>query len=422
LCDYLPNGDQAVTTLATPLSDHPESASRASGRWLSGPRKIALWALWIALMAAGLAGVYQRVTGGHLPAGYGSYVPWGLWVAIYFHGVGIAGGVFLVAAAAYLMGVPGFTREKLRTAIVLSVAAMIPGLLAVWFDLGHMGRAYRIMTSPNFVSMMAFNAWMYNAFLACAGIVWLLSFKRESGWLKPVLCLGAMFAILFPSQSGAFFGVVTSKPFWHSPLLPMLFLASAVTAGASLLLVVLSMLGSAPGAQTDESGYDLKSLRNVVLAAMGVYYVFEFAEFSVSLWSPAGHSPAVDLILSGPYWWVFWIVHLLLGGLVPLVLLLTSCRGAWFIGALLMAVTLISGRLNVLIPGQAVSEINGLQEAFSHKRLNYIYHATAMEYQVGLFLVALGIAIFVIGFKINACLSRKTASDNPLEVKHAEQQ
>ena len=385
-----------MTTLAHSLDETPPLLDNLK-------RSSVLWLIWIACLAIGSAGIYQRVTQGHLPAGYGSYVPWGLWVALYFHGVGLAGGVFLVAAGGYIWDCPGFkSKSVLRTAIVLSTAAMIPGFMAVWFDLGHMSRAIDIFLRPNFNSMMAFNAWMYSAFLAAAAVAWWLSF-RESTWLKPVLCLAGFFAILYPSQSGAFFGVVDSKPYWHSPVLPMLFLSAAVAAGTGLLMLTRWIVGSEDDSAPDHSAA-FGLMRKILLFSLIAYFVFEFAEFSILLWSPSSHTPELHLVLHGPYWWVFWIVHLLIGGVISLMLLLQRAQSGWIVASFLVAVTMVSGRLNVLIPGQAVNEIKGLQEAFWHERLTYIYHATPMEYFVGLFLVAVGMAVFYAGRRINQAL------------------
>lgn len=367
------------------------------------PWRQLLWAVWIVAVVLGAIGLIQRVRAGHLPAGYGSYVPWGLWVAFYFHGVGIAGGAFVLSVLGYLTGQSGFkSRESLRVAILLSFAAILPSFLGVWLDLGRMERAYRIFLSPSFTSMMAFNAWMYGIFVIVSGLGWLLSFRDRSGWLRPLLTLGVFFSVLFPSQSGSFFGVVDAKAFWHSALLPMLFLASAVTAGGAALLVVRALVGGASDAEETEEA--LRKLRIVTLVAMIVYFVFEFAEFSIALWNPNSHSPAIRLILTGPYWWVFWIVHLGLGGAVPLALFATRRKQAWILAGFFTAVAFISARLNVLIPGQAVGEIRGLQEAFQHPRLAYIYHATWMEYFVGFLLLAFAMAVFYVGTRVNTFL------------------
>jgi len=369
---------------------------------------------WILLLLAGLVGLVQRLAQGHLPAGYGSYVPWGLWVALYFHGVGIAGGVFVIGALGFLLDWPAFRRPAvLRTVIVLCLAAIAPAFMGVWLDLGHMERAARIFTSPSFTSMMAFNAWMYAAFVVIAVLSWVLSYRADSGWLKPLLCLGIFFSVLFPSQSGAFFGVVDAKAYWHSALLPVVFLTSALTAGGATLLAVVAII-SAMGARGewigDEAVNAIRRLRVITIVGLVLYFAFEFAEFSISLWNPVSHAPAVDLVLFGPYWWVFWIVHLLLGGLLPLALFSLGGPRAWSAAALLVAVCFVSARLNVLVPGQAVGEIHGLQEAFQHERLNYIYHATAMEYLVGSLLVAMGIGLFVLGRRISIAVASRSST------------
>lgn len=391
----------------------PELAARTPYVPTGLPWRQILWWTFLLFSALGLYGMLQRYVGGHLPAGYGSYVPWGLWIAIYFHGVGLAGGVFTLAGLGYLLSWRGFNDGKnLRQAIVLSYACMMPGFLAVWLDLGHEWRFGNIFLQPSFTSMMAFNSWMYSAYLGLAALIWVLSYRAPAGgWLKPLLCLALFFTILFPSQSGAFFGVVGANSFWHSPLLPIMFQISALTAGAALLMLARILIEAS--ADHPLSGEELAAehgiiqrLRLVVMGGLMLYFVFEFAEVSIAFWNPSGHAPGLDLMLFGPYWWVFWIVHLLLGGLVPLGLLVARWRPGWTIAALLTAVCFLSARLNVLIPGQAVSELRGLQEAFQDDRLNYIYHATPMEYFVGLFCIALGMAIFVIGRRLNFAAHR----------------
>ena len=365
--------------------------------------------VWIVCLLFGAIGVLQRIFQGHLPAGYGSYVPWGLWVALYFHGVGIAGGAYVIGALGFIQQWPGFVRPAtLRTVIVLSAAAILPAFAGVWFDLGRMERSQNIFLSPSFTSMMAFNAWMYGVFMVVAATCWLLSYRPRSGWLKPLLCLGMLFSILFPSQSGAFFGVVDARPFWHSALLPILFLTSALTAGAATLLVIRYIMAK-PG-DGEDSLAAVERLRVFTLIGLVAYFGFEFAEFSIALWNPLAHSPGLELILWGPYWWVFWIVHLLLGGIVPLALLTTRRPDAWLLAGVLVAVAFLSARLNVLVPGQAIGEIQGLQQAFQHERLKYIYHATPMEYLVGLFLLAIGITVFYLGQRLSDALA---GSRNP---------
>lgn len=354
-----------------------------------------LWPVWILFVLAGLFGVYLRLTHGHNLAGYGSYVPWGLWIGVYFVGVGISGGAFVLGSLGYLFGIDGFSKKSdLRTAIVLSLAGLFPAFLGVWLDLGRMDRMMNILSNPSFTSMMAFNAWMYNIFVAVAVISWVLSLSENSSLLKPFLVLGIFLSILFPSQSGVFFEAVRTNEFWNSPLLSMLFFISAITLGATALLFV-----RAAGATQADSA--LKVLRTVTIFGLIIYVVFEFAEFSIVFWNPGAHSPHVEFLLFGGYWFVFWVIHLAIGVLIPLLMLSTNNRGLWVVASVLAVIGFGAARMCILIPGQVIPQLPGIQEAFHDPRLSFTYHITSMEYLVVLLMVAVGMAIFYIGSLLN---------------------
>lgn len=387
------------------------------------PWRRAALVVFVLSLLAGLVGMWMRLTEGHLGAGYGSYVPWGLWVAIYFHGVGVAAGAFGISAVGYIAGIRGFrSRRSLRIAAVVVAATMVPALLAVGLDLGRISHAYRILTAPSFSSMMAFNAWTYLALLAVVGTVWALSFRPDRGWFKPILVLGILLSVMTAAQSGAFLAVVDSDAFWHTALLPVLMLTSGVTAGAAALLVVRAYV-TGPGLggvrqSTEDSLAALKLLRKVVLAGLVTYFVLEFAEFSIAAWSDLDRNPELSMILTGRYWWVFWLVHVGLGGIVPLALLLTRRPLACVFAGALVALAFISTRLNVLIPGQSVGELEGLQTAYSHPRLDYVYDATLMEYLVALFLLALAMVLLYVGMRVTAAVESRTAGREAHHVRN----
>jgi protein NrfD len=362
-----------------------------------------LWLLWILFIPAGFAGVYLRMSDGHNLAGYGSYVPWGLWIGVYFLGVGISGGAFILGSLGFLFGLKGFsTPSELRCAIVLSLAGLLPAFFGVWLDLGRMDRLMNILVHPSFTSMMAFNAWMYNIFLVVAGLCWLLTFKKESVWLKPLLTLGMFFSIVFPSQSGVFFEAVRTNEFWRSPLLSMLFFVSAITLGGAALLFVRAATASAFSAKEgSDVAAALNILRSVTLIGLLIYVVFEFAEFSIAFWNPGVYSPNIQFLLFGGYWPVFWIIHLGIGVVIPFILFASNSRGAWVFAAVLSMIGFGAARLCILVPGQVIGQIPGISQAFQDPRLSYSYTITSMEYLVALMMVALAMTVFYIGFKLN---------------------
>ena len=85
-----------------------------------------LWGVAIVGFLVGLIGLFQRVTGGHTVAAYNTYVPWGLWVALYTMLIGVSAGAYLVVALAY-----GFRVKALqsvgRIALFTAFAALAGG-------------------------------------------------------------------------------------------------------------------------------------------------------------------------------------------------------------------------------------------------------------------------------------------------------
>lgn len=355
-------------------------------------RKTLVALIWAGLFVLGLLGLWKRIQTGHLLAGYGSYMPWGLWVALYFHGVGLAAGAFAVAAGEYLLDVPAFQRKgTLRTAIVLSMAAMLPALLAISLDLGHFDRAHFVFLSPSFTSVMTVNTWLYQTFIVVALIVWLLSWKRQSAWLKAWLMLGIALCLAFAAGSGLFFGAVAVKPHWYGTIWPVVTLVSALTAGSALLLCV-------------QNGDAALILRRIVMTGLLVYFGIEACQWLVDKWYTGTDTLCLTAGMEYPeHAWIHYVV----GGVLPLLLLLFSWRTGWRLAALLVAVAFVSGRLNLLLPGEPPAELPALVSAFQHERLVFAYHPTPMEVQVGLLLVALGMAIYFIGGKINGAVASR---------------
>lgn len=146
----------------------------------------------------------------------------------------------------------------------------------------------------------------------------------------------------------------------------------------------------------------------IAALAILVYLAFEFAEFSIVLWNLGQHSPNVDFLLFGGYWQAFWLLHLLLGILIPLALFASTQKGLWALGAFLATVGFAAARMCILVPGEISSQIPGLQQAFQDSRLTDSYHPSLMEYLVGFFMVAVGMAIFYVGLRLSDILASRT--------------
>ncbi|RMG32104.1 MAG: hypothetical protein D6732_13810, partial [Methanobacteriota archaeon] len=388
------------------------------------------WMITIVAMGIGLLGIFDRLANGHIHANYGSYVPWGLWVAGYIYLIGLSAGAFLMSALVYVFRVKALERIG-KLALLTALATLVGALLSIWLDIGHMSRVWRMIFRTNFGSVMGWMAWLYSLYFILLLIeFWLamradfirhrhepgligtfsrfLSFgktsfseedlKADAKKLQILGSLGIPLAIAFHGSVGAIFGAVGARPYWSSGLTPIIFLVGALLSGGALLAFVSYYWG--PGRGTEEHRKIVLLIGKIVLALLAFDVLLEYAEFSISLWSSVpAEAESVKLVLFGHFWWVFWFVHLGLGVVIPGLLLLFGGRSPRKVAlaGFLIAITFISVRLNIVIPGLAVPELEGLRTAFTGPGLTFDYFPSLMEWAVLLFTVSVSAMIFLLG-------------------------
>jgi len=392
-----------------------------------------LYILWAVAFALGSIGVYQRLMWGHQPTAYGSYITWGLWVAMYIYFIGLSAGAFLLSTLVYVFGVKRLERIG-KLALFTALVALVAALLVIWFDLGHMHRFWKVYTSFAWQSLMAWMVWLYTAYFLLLVVelwfalradlaVWtrrpdlpgriarLLSLgktdtspaalERDAKALKILGGLGVPLATAFHGGVGALFGVIGARPYWYSALYPIMFLLAALASGGALLTFIVAFFWPEKGSREH---HDLTvTLGSLTLALLALDLLTEWAEFSIHTYvAIPATAEAYKLVLFGPYWWVFWIVHLGLGALLPAAILILRGRQVAWVGtaAFLIASAFISARLNIVIPALAIPELRGLERAYIDPRLSFNYFPSLMEWMVGIFAIALGVALFYVGSRV----------------------
>jgi protein NrfD len=119
-----------------------------------------VWLLAIAAFLVGLIGLYQRFTLGHQAAAYGSYVPWGLWIAAYTMLIWASAGAFALASFIFAFHMERYYRLA-RLSLLVALATFVGGMLNVALDLGHPFRAWKMIFQTSFTSIMGWMTWFY---------------------------------------------------------------------------------------------------------------------------------------------------------------------------------------------------------------------------------------------------------------------
>jgi molybdopterin-containing oxidoreductase family membrane subunit len=131
--------------------------------------------------------------------------------------------------------------------------------------------------------------------------------------------------------------------------------------------------------------------------------LLEWADLSIPLWYGVG--PEISLIntvLFGQFWYVLWVFNILLGVAIPVVLLVLMPRRTAVVGmaGALVAIAYMGVRLNIVIPGLITPELAGLESAYIESRLSFSYFPSLFEWQLLLFVVTIGIALFYMGYRL----------------------
>jgi molybdopterin-containing oxidoreductase family membrane subunit len=390
------------------------------------------WFFWIlggTLFLAGLPGWYDRFTNGLLHVNFGTVVPWGLWEAGYIYFVGLSAGSFLISSLVYVFHVHRFESIG-RVAVFTAVVTLILALLMVGAGLGHLERFWHVLVYGNFRSPMAVIIWLYSAYLLLLlAELWFLYRTdfvlgaAEPGWrsrvyrvlslgsrdlseaaqvrdrrvVRVLATIGVPLAIMFHGGVGTLFGVVAARPMWNTGLFPILFLVSALTSGAALLAVVVTIFQDGWRRNRDT----VLELGRLMLGLLLIEILFQISEILIAFYSDIpGHTEGLRLMIGGPYWWVFWGLQVGVGTLIPVLLLSLPTRfnpRLVSLAGLCIAAGFVGVRLNIVIPGLATEEIPGISEAIASHRMTTDYFPSLTEWLVAAGIVGFGLLLFGIG-------------------------
>ncbi len=358
-----------------------------------------LYALGTLAVLAGLYGFYSRLFIGERDVNYGSYVNWGLWVAMYLFFAGIATGAYMLATLDHLFEVPLFKGTG-KYALWGALVTMPAALITIGFDLGHMERIWKVYLQPNFTSLLAQLVWGYSIFtVVIVASLWLTArAAKRSGGVKALFALGLFLAVFLSGGVGALLGVNASRAAWHTGMLPAQFPVFSLTSGVALMLVIVGWFVPDDGRRAQQLRF--LGLAAIVLIMVKAYYLW--TDYSLALYAGTPDaSEAVNLVLFGRYGWAFWGLQVGAGMLLPLLVLVQprlAQNGVW---AGLMGVAVLVGfavaRANIIFPALAIPELRGLVTAFTGPHLNFDYVPSLMEWSVTAGVVGLATLGFLLG-------------------------
>lgn len=210
----------------------------------------ALWLLlWGLVVAAVITTIVRFATGIATIANVNQAYPWGWWVGFdMLTRIALGGVGFTMAAAGEIFDIKGF-RPIVRAALLVGLLWYLTYAAVLMVELGRPWMIWQVFFS------WAPTSAMYEVALCAVAYttVLLLEFSplilTKLGWTTPVRRINAVYMFivitgvalssLHQSSLGTLLLLLPTKvdPLWHSELLPVFFLLSAIMAGPAVMLV-----------------------------------------------------------------------------------------------------------------------------------------------------------------------------------------
>lgn len=385
-----------------------------------------LTALSVVGLLVGSWGVFEIMMYGKNATALGSYVTWGLWVAVYLFFLGLTAGAFLITILTYVFRVKIFAPVGPLSAFTVLVALTCE-VITISFDLGHMFRTYRFLLTPSFTSMITWMVVFTNAMLVIYVlecyfllrgnlVLWSKEPNRPGQSIYRFLAFGKKnysdadraadhrrvhtislislpVGLIFYGVNGAIFAILLNRPLWNGALTPLIFIVTALLSGGALITFLTYVF------RIDDKL--VHYLGHVIRFLLAVFLLLEGFQFFVGyMTGVVAEITSLNIIAFGPYWWVFWVFHVFLGSFIPLYLLVRhqASPGAVAWACFLIVITFIAVRLNMVIPDQAVYKLEGLEATFYHARLRTAeYFPNLTEWLVSVWVFSLGMLAFLLG-------------------------
>ncbi len=201
---------------------------------------------------------------------------WSVLIVLYPFLTGLVAGAFILASLERVFQVQA-VKPTYRLALLTALAFLLVAPLPLQLHLGHPERSYEMYLTPHRTSAMAMFGFVYLWYLMAVLLleIWLdyrrdivvlsqsttgwkrllyrvmtlgssninehaLAIDERVGWL--VTLIGIPSAFLLHGYVGFIFGSVKANPWWSSPLMPVVFIFSAMVSGIALVMLIYMLV------------------------------------------------------------------------------------------------------------------------------------------------------------------------------------
>jgi Ni/Fe-hydrogenase subunit HybB-like protein len=322
---------------------------------------------------------------------------WSVLIVLYPFITGLVAGAFILASLERVFNVQS-VKPTYRLALLTALAFLIVAPLPLQLHLGHPERSFEMYLTPHTTSAMAMFGFIYLWYLMAVLVVeiWLdyrkdlvIGWQRSTGWRRAayaaaslgsrnispralaiddrvgriVTIVGIPSAFLLHGYVGFIFGSIKANPWWSSPMMPIVFLFSAVVSGIALVLLVYLAYARLRRVPVDMACVD--TIARYLFYAFVIDFSLELLDLVHRIYEADESFKTLDFMVKTRLFTSQIVLQIVLGTLVPLALLWVTQavrlaertrRRVYAGAAVLTLVGIFAMRWNVVIGGQLFSK------------------------------------------------------------------
>jgi Ni/Fe-hydrogenase subunit HybB-like protein len=292
-------------------------------------RSLSYWALLGAfglLIALGAGSFFYMEHTGHWVTGMDNQVVWGTPHVF---------AIFLIVAASGALNIASissvFNRKMYkpmsRLSGILSIALLLGGLAVLVLDLGRPERLIVAMTNYNFKSIFAWNIILYNGFLVLV-LAYLITMMQNGlgGLTKTAGTAAFIWRLALTTGTGSIFGFLVARQGYDAAVMAPMFVIMSFAFGLAIFLLVL--LVAYRGSERPLGNVVLFRLKNLLGVFIAAVLYFVLVQHLTNLYATEHHGIEAFILRDGGlYTFLFWVVQIALGSILPMVLLFHPTLG-----------------------------------------------------------------------------------------------
>jgi len=276
---------------------------------------------------------------------------WSVLIVIYPFVTGLVAGAFILASLERIFHVEA-VKPTYRLALLTALAFLLVAPLPLQLHLGHPERSFEMYLTPHTSSAMAMFGFVYLWYLMIVILleIW-LDFRREivlfsqstTGWRRllykaltlgstnisegalridekvgwVVTLIGIPSAFLLHGYVGFIFGSIKANPWWSTPLMPVVFIFSAMVSGIATVMLLYMALMKIRRQPIDMRCVD--TVAQYLLYTFIIDFALEMLDLIHRIYESDESFRSLDFMVHTKLYFSQIILQIVLGTVVPIV-------------------------------------------------------------------------------------------------------